>query len=157
MLKKTAVAVAVAVALLLVGMPDVSSMAVRSDPNRGREILHSRRQMMSTSATTFIVGVLASPLPVQAAADCFNDCVKNCKKIAPKDPEYCTLNCRDYCDQEDRADGLSGSKSADNGEVGILGGTFGQGTVPKGEDKPPSIKLPGLDFSSDDGKKLLGY
>ena len=25
--------------------------------------------------------------------------------------------------------------SAANGEVGILGGSFGQGTVPKGEDK----------------------
>ena len=142
---------------VFVDMPVVSAMAVRSDPNCGREALPSRRQMMSASAKTFMVGMLASPFPVEAAADCFSDCVKNCKKIAPKDPEYCTLNCRDYCDQEDRADGLSGSKSADNGEVGILGGTFGQGTVPKGEDKPPSIKLPGLDFSSDDGKKLLGY
>ena len=97
--------------------------------------------------------------------------------------------------------------SADNGEVGILGGSFGQGTVPKGEDKvsfgrienigccsilfvvphmsnlvltffefttfrlilvnplvnqshgkqPPSVKLPGLDFSSGSGKKLIGY
>jgi hypothetical protein len=41
--------------------------------------------------------------------------------------------------------------------VGLLGGTFGTGTVVKGEDKPPSIKLPGLDFASESGKKLLGY
>lgn len=54
-------------------------------------------------------------------------------------------------------DGLSGSISASSGEVGILGGTFGQGTVVKGEDKPPSVNLPGLDFSSPAGRKLLGY
>ena len=30
---------------------------------------------------------------------------------------------------------MSGSVSAQNGEVGILGGSFGQGTVPKGKDK----------------------
>jgi len=29
--------------------------------------------------------------------------------------------------------------------------------VPKGEDKPPQVKLPGLDFSSGGGKKLIGY
>ena len=40
------------------------------------------------------------------------------------------------------------------GEVGILG----RGTVPKGQDKPPSVSLPGLDFvSSDKGRQLLGY
>ena len=52
-----------------------------------------------------------------------------------QDKGYCTDTCTDYCAQEDRADGLSGSVSADNGEVGILGGSFGQGTVPKGDDK----------------------
>lgn len=116
-----------------------------------------------------------------------------------QDKEYCTDSCISYCAQDDRTDGLSGSVSAENGEVGILGGSFGQGTVPKGEDKvsffrcresalavssihrfwsrdssfltmvstscassnnhnqPPSIKIPGLDFSSESGKKLLGY
>ena len=39
-----------------------------------------------------------------------------------------------YC-IKNRADGLSGSVSSASGEVGILGGTFGQGTVVKGEDK----------------------
>jgi len=41
--------------------------------------------------------------------------------------------------------------------VGILGGAFGMGTVPKGEDKPPSVSLPGLDFTSGKGKQLIGY
>ena len=30
------------------------------------------------------------PLPASAAPDCFKDCMKNCKEIAPKDPDYCT-------------------------------------------------------------------
>lgn len=55
--------------------------------------------------------------------------------INQQDKEYCTDSCTSYCAQEDRTDGLSGSVSAANGEVGILGGTFGQGTVAKGEDK----------------------
>jgi hypothetical protein len=77
--------------------------------------------------------------------------------LAPKDTVYCQESCRDYCDQPDRQDGLSGSVSAAQGEVGILGGTFGTGTVVKGSDKPPAIALPGLDFTSSAGKKLLGY
>ena len=55
--------------------------------------------------------------------------------FAWQDKEYCTDSCTSYCAQDDRTDGLSGSVSAANGEVGILGGSFGQGTVPKGEDK----------------------
>jgi len=97
------------------------------------------------------------PSAAQAAADCYSDCFKNCKTIVPKDLAYCQENCKEYCAQDDRNDGLSGAVSASRGETGILGGTFGQGTVPKGEDKPPSIKLPGLDFTSGQGRKLLGY
>jgi len=62
-------------------------------------------------------------------------------------------NCKSYCEQEDRTDGLSGSVSSEGGEMGILGTT----TVVKGEDKPPSIPIPGLDFTSDKGRKLIGY
>lgn len=93
------------------------------------------------------------PFPSEAATDCFSDCFKNCKIIAPQNPEYCTSNCRDYCDQPDREDGLSGSVSSVKGEVGILGTS----TVVKGDDKPPNLKLPGLDFNSEKGKKLIGY
>jgi hypothetical protein len=91
--------------------------------------------------------------PANAATDCMKDCLKNCKQVAPKDPEYCLENCRGYCDQDDRNDGLSGSVSSDGGEMGILGIS----TVVKGEDKPPSISIPGLDFNSEKGRKLLGY
>ena len=48
---------------------------------------------------------------------------------------------------------MSGSVASDKGETGILGSY----SVIKGEDKPPGIKLPGLDFTSEKGRKLLGY
>lgn len=123
--------------------------------------------LFSSSRSQFLVGILAvasatllpsTPQAAHAAkADCFTDCYRNCKIVAPKDDAYCQESCRDYCEQPDRHDGLSGSVSADKGEVGILGGSFGTGTVVKGQDKPPTISLPGLDFSSGAGKKLIGY
>jgi hypothetical protein len=112
----------------------------------------SRRKVIEGAVAAIGISML-SPGKANAKADCVTDCLKNCKLIAPKDPAYCLQNCRDYCEQDDRTDGLSGSVSSSGGEVGILG----QGTVPKGEDKPPSINLPGLDFTSEKGRKLLGY
>ena len=100
------------------------------------------------------VASLSQPQPAAAKeADCFEDCFQNCKRIAPKDQQYCLDTCRDYCDQSDRRDGLSGSVSSEGGEMGILG----LSTVVKGEDKPPEFKMPGLDFSKGSGKKLIGY
>jgi len=104
---------------------------------------------------------VTSAFPVQVASakqpDCLADCIKNCKQVVPNDTSnYCRDSCMDYCEQPDRRDGLSGSISSEGGEVGILGGTFGQGTVVKGEDKPPTINLPGLNFQSGEGRKLLG-
>ena len=58
-----------------------------------------------------------------------------------------------YCAQTARTYGLSGSVSSTGGEVGILG----INTVVKGDDKPPQIKIPGLDFTNEGGKKLIGY
>lgn len=115
-------------------------------------IISSRRSFVTfiASATAVATG---APLEVNAAPDCFKDCFKNCKLIAPKDQEYCTNSCQEYCAQPDRTDGLSGSVSSEGGEVGILG----INTVVKGEDKPPEVKLPGLDFTSAKGKQLLGY
>eukprot|EP00561_Arcocellulus_cornucervis_P011685 CAMPEP_0185811830 /NCGR_PEP_ID=MMETSP1322-20130828/8538_1 /TAXON_ID=265543 /ORGANISM="Minutocellus polymorphus, Strain RCC2270" /LENGTH=180 /DNA_ID=CAMNT_0028508315 /DNA_START=131 /DNA_END=673 /DNA_ORIENTATION=+ len=100
------------------------------------------------------VASLSQPQPAAAKeADCFEDCFQNCKRIAPKDQQYCLDTCTDYCDQPDRRDGLSGSVNSEGGEMGILGLT----TVVKGEDKPPAFKMPGLDFSKGSGKKLIGY
>mmetsp|Transcript_26379 Transcript_26379/g.40328 ORF Transcript_26379/g.40328 Transcript_26379/m.40328 type:complete len:171 (-) Transcript_26379:196-708(-) len=107
----------------------------------------------ATAAFAAGLGVTNPSMASAAKPDCMADCVKNCKKIAPKDSEYCLGNCKEYCAQEDRTDGLSGSVSSEGGEVGLLG----QGTVVKGEDKPPVFSIPGLDFSSEKGKKLIGY
>jgi hypothetical protein len=116
--------------------------------------IDGRRDFLTTTATSFAAILFTNNHPANAAApDCFTDCLKNCKLIAPKDPEYCQSSCQEYCSQPDRKDGLSGSVSSENGETGILGTT----TVVKGEDKPPQIKIPGLDFTNEKGKKLLGY
>ena len=79
----------------------------------------SRRQAILTSVASAatILGSVGFPEISSAVADCYDDCLKNCKKIAPNDPDFCRNNCIDYCNQEDRRDGLSGSISADGGEV----------------------------------------
>lgn len=126
-------------------------------------MMHSsrRRDLLSRCIVPGVAAAAAllhQPATAGAKADCFADCFKNCKAIAPKDLGYCKESCIEYCEQPDRQDGLSGSVSAEKGEVGILGGSFGQGTVPKGEDKPPALlQLPGLDFKSEAGRKLIGY
>lgn len=115
-----------------------------------KNVVVTRRSALISGLSTALL-----PFPVMAAeTDCFTDCIKNCKLIAPKDPGYCNENCKSYCDQPDRTDGLSGSVSADNGETGILG----YGTTVKGDDIPPTVRLPGLDFTkSSAGRKLIGY
>jgi hypothetical protein len=115
------------------------------------------RRWLIQQASLLGITAAATPSRALAAADCYTDCFKNCELIAPKSVDYCKSTCVDYCQQPDRQDGLSGSVSAASGEVGILGGSFGQGTVVKDQDKPPVINLPGLDFSSTAGKKLIGY
>jgi hypothetical protein len=115
--------------------------------------------MLSRAAALFVVAAAAAPTPADAKPnDCLADCMKNCKLIAPKDDgSYCRDSCDDYCSQTDRTDGLSGSVSSESGEVNMLGGTYGVGTVVKGEDKPPSLNVPGLDFFSKEGRKIIGY
>lgn len=132
------------VASLVVLITPAAALSVTPRDNSGV----SRRAALLTGIAT----TLAAPAVALAAADCMTDCIKECKLIAPKNPEYCLDSCKSYCDQPDRTDGLSGSVSSAGGETGPLGTT----TVTKSDDHPPQIKLPGLDFTSDKGKKLLG-
>ncbi|KAL7566231.1 hypothetical protein ACA910_011297 [Epithemia clementina (nom. ined.)] len=83
----------------------------------------SRRQLLSKAMAGGVLANVLVPLePVGAKEDCYKDCFKNCRSIVPNDTSnYCDDNCRDYCAQTDRTDGLSGSVSAATGEVGILG------------------------------------
>mmetsp|Transcript_7365 Transcript_7365/g.10522 ORF Transcript_7365/g.10522 Transcript_7365/m.10522 type:complete len:157 (+) Transcript_7365:228-698(+) len=150
----------IAASLLLVGISSLpSTFALSTVPTTGNNQHHqqlvSRRNALLSLGGVGTAAVLfgGTTSPVYAAADCMKDCLKNCKQVAPKDPAYCLANCKSYCDQDDRNDGLSGSVSSDGGEMGILGIS----TVVKGEDKPPSISIPGLDFNSEKGRKLLGY
>lgn len=136
------VRVSVGVTFLLMLLPVVETLSLVAPVSR-------RNAIMAGISFT----VCATPAVASAAPDCITDCLKNCNLIAPKDPEYCLSNCRSYCDQPSRSDGLSGSSNSDTGETGILG----LATVVKGEDKPPQVKLPGLDFTVGAGKKLIGY
>ena len=78
-------------ALLLAVIPE--ALAWSSSSN-------SRRDWLKQTAAGILT---ASPVSAAwAAVDCFQDCQKNCRLIAPKDPAYCNQNCRDYCDQPDR-------------------------------------------------------
>jgi hypothetical protein len=113
-----------------------SLVGAYSSHNPESRISVSRRSALMTA-----FGVMVAPSSALAAPDCFQDCMKNCKLIAPQDPDYCLANCKGYCEQDDRSDGLSGSVGSSAGEVGILGGTFGQGTVAKGDDKVSSRTL----------------
>jgi len=139
----------------------MTSSTVDYDDNLNNDIIESsisrRSYLLQKAATVSFaalgIDLLSGPSPAVAKTDCMADCLKNCKLIAPKDPAYCNGSCSEYCAQEDRTDGLSGSVSSTGGETGILG----LGTVSKGEDKPPGFKVPGLDFNSEKGRKLIGY
>ena len=81
--------------------------------------------------------------------------------LAPKSGAYCTLTCRDYCEQPDRKDGLSGSVGSEGAEVGfrsafdLISKAKGQVSgVPYGEDRPPQV-LP-RDFLGIDKLPLNG-
>uniref|UniRef100_A0A7S2YJ77 Uncharacterized protein n=1 Tax=Entomoneis paludosa TaxID=265537 RepID=A0A7S2YJ77_9STRA len=145
-------------ATILLTCATVGGLDVRPVPTPPTIGGQSRRNFVAKGLSAVTMQVFFPKEPAMAAKDCFQDCYSNCRKIVPNDKSnYCTDNCRDYCAQEDRQDGLSGSISSQSGEVGILGGTFGTGTVVKGEDKPPSISLPGLNFDNKEGRQLLGY
>ncbi|KAL7448707.1 hypothetical protein ACHAWC_000850 [Mediolabrus comicus] len=144
-LKQTSVLFSVLVAVFLLAACS-SAFSSTSNTEAGR------RAFLATTASSFTATLFTNNV-ANAVTDCMSDCEKNCKLIAPKDPEYCRSSCFDYCQQPDRTDGLSGSVSSEGGETGI----FGTNTVVKGEDKPPQLKIPGLDFTSANGKKLIGY
>ena len=54
---------------------------------------------------------------------------------------YCATSCTDYCSQDDRKDGLSGSVSSEGGEVGWSSYSRGGNTVEYGADRPPDVSI----------------
>ena len=107
----------------------------------------------------FVASIVQAPLVANAAKDCFDDCNSNCKRLAPGSEAYCTLSCRDYCEQPDRRDGLSGSVGSEGAEIGwrsafdLPSKASGKiSGVPYGEDKPPALP----DFLGIDGLMKAG-
>ena len=90
------------------------------------------RRALAVAATAS--ALLLSPMVTLAVVDCQSDCVKNCLIAAPGSADYCKSSCTDYCEDPEREDGLSGSKSASKGETGIFGGSIDGTTV---KDLPP--------------------
>jgi len=70
-------------------------------------LLNRRAVLSCVSAAA--VGPFAQPYASWAAVDCMKDCESNCNRVAPKSGRYCFDSCVDYCQQNDRRDGLSGT------------------------------------------------
>ena len=94
------------------------------------------------AAATF---VSTTPLVANAAADCMKTCLSNCARNAPGSGDYCKESCNDYCGQDDRKDGLSGSISTEGAEFGFAssfklpGSAEGIKPTIYGDDKPPGL------------------
>jgi len=105
----------------------------------------SRRSVISAGAATAASALL--PHAALAVKDCFLDCEQNCNRVAPRSGRYCEQTCGDYCLQEDRQDGLSGSVGNEKAEVGLLSAydlkakVTGEapGGVVYGADRPPAL------------------
>ena len=74
-----------------------------------------RRAFVGSAAAALFVSIQ----PVSAASDCMKTCVSNCDRVAPGSGSYCKDSCVEYCAQEDRKDGLSGSVSTEGAEFGF--------------------------------------
>ena len=120
-------------ALLL--LPGAEAIALTDASRR-----HVVRGLVASSA-------LLAPRSAHALKDCFQDCSQNCDRVAPRSGRYCEQSCGEYCVQDDRRDGLSGSVDSSQGEVGLasaydlvskITGAPPQ-SVPYGQDKPPTI------------------
>jgi hypothetical protein len=100
-------------------------------------VLGWKRSLGSRVAEKITVGLLLAGTQFGGnafAVECMPDCFKNCQIAAPGSKDYCTSTCKDYCDQEDRHDGLSGSVDGSGGETGLFGGSIDSGYV---NDRPP--------------------
>ena len=138
-------AAAVAVVTLLL----LPASALRPATPRVLPVSASRQHVSRAHVARALAAVLVTPVSTAAfaAKDCFQDCSQNCDRVAPRSGRYCEQTCGDYCAQDDRQDGLSGSVDSSKGEVGLLSAydlvskvTGGPpATVPYGQDRPPAI------------------
>ena len=132
-----------------VDLDDQSRVRSSSSSSRSSAGMRRRRLVSATAVLTAALMLSSPAAPALAVKDCYLDCTQNCNRVAPNSFKYCESSCGDYCSQEDRMDGLSGSKGSSSAEVGWASAydlpsriTGQQRLVPYGEDKPPV--LPGL-------------
>tara|TARA_B100000780_G_C21021651_1_gene409484 strand:+ start:240 stop:743 length:504 start_codon:yes stop_codon:yes gene_type:complete len=78
------------------------------------QIVTDRRAALRLACAALV----SRPLASFAAADCMQTCKKSCAREAPGSQAYCQSSCDDYCGQDDRKDGLSGSVSTEGSEFG---------------------------------------
>ena len=76
-------------------------------------------------------------------SDCMKTCLSNCNRVAAGSGSYCKDSCDEYCAQDDRKDGLSGSVSTEGAEFGFAS-SFKLPNAPQkptvyGDDKPPGL------------------
>ena len=112
------------------------------------------RRVVAFAVASWLTSSLLPPRAALAAKDCYTDCTENCNRVAPRSVKYCENSCIDYCGQDDRRDGLSGSVSSEGAEVGLISAydlgaraTGKQRAVPYGEDQffaPGNILPSGL-------------
>lgn len=122
----------------------VATSGLRAPTPPGHHALPSRRDALRLLPALLIA---APHAPALAAKSCMLDCVDNCNRVAPGSVRYCENSCVDYCDQDDRRDGLTGSVSSAGAEVGWLSAYDPQRflpgaaprAVPYGEDRPPAL------------------
>jgi len=97
---------------------------IRIEPRRTNALMAEQQRAegrpLRRAAVVSALSILAStPRVVWAAKDCFRDCESNCNRVAPRSGRYCEASCNDYCAQDDRRDGLSGSVSSEGAEIGL--------------------------------------
>ena len=103
----------------------------------------SRRAVIAGAAGFTLTGLPHTSL---AALDCMDECKSSCNKVAPNSGGYCQTSCDEYCSQDDRRDGLSGSVTSQvASDVGFASaldpGTFNPAYAKKGVvvDRPPGL------------------
>ncbi|KAJ8603541.1 hypothetical protein CTAYLR_004883 [Chrysophaeum taylorii] len=112
--------------------PKKIAVALDDDALQQNQRRHAANSILAGLVCLFLPPALAVP-------SCDADCLSNCKRVAPGNERYCVAACGDYCAQPDRRDGLSGSVGG--GYRGFLSGLI-TGTVPYGQDLPPSVRSP---------------
>jgi len=101
----------------------------------------NRRAWLSHAAA--VCAALPPAAAFAAGADCLTTCRGNCNRLAGGSKAYCEESCLEYCAQDDRKDGLSGSVSTEGSEFGFAS-SFKNPFAPQkptvyGDDKPPGL------------------